>query len=289
MKTKSLLNRTVQLALGAAILASFVMGAISYRSMVASNESDRWVRQTHEVLEKLQNLLAAMQSIESSYRGFALTGKESYLDSYRASIASAEQGEAAVRNLTGDNPKKEVLVPTLERMTAQKIQFGERVISVRQTTGLEAAADAVRSGPGDRIMDEFQGVVRQMHDEELRLLMLHDAAAKRRFGQTKAVLILGTVLGLLIAVAAGWSLKRDSSGGELEKEVLRQCEEKYQMLLDEVQDYAIFMLDPHGIVVSWNAGAGRIKCYRGEQIIGHNFSCFFPPEDIKRGRPRSEE
>jgi PAS domain S-box-containing protein len=285
MKTKSLLNRGVHLALGAAILASFVVGAISYRSMAASTESDRWVRHTHEVLEKLQNLLAAMQSMESSYRGFALTGKESYLDSYRASIASAQQGEAAVRNLTGDNPKQEILVPTLERMTAQKIQFGERVISLRQTTGLEAAADAVRSGPGERIMDEFQGVVRQMHDEELRLLMLRDATAKRRFGQTKTVLILGTVLGLLIAVAAGWSLKRDSSGGELAEEVLRQCEEKYQMLLDEVQDYAIFMLDPQGIIVSWNAGAGRIKGYRGEQIIGHNFSCFFPPEDIKRGRP----
>src|SRR6204780_216778 len=71
----------------------------------------------------------------------------------------------------------------------------------------------------------------------------------------------------------------------LAEEALRECEEKYRMLLDEVQDYAIFMLDPLGTVVSWNAGAERIKGYRGEQIIGHNFSCFFPPEDIKRGRP----
>src|ERR1700674_723579 len=68
-------------------------------------------------------------------------------------------------------------------------------------------------------------------------------------------------------------------------EALRECEEKYRMLLDEVQDYAIFMLDSQGMVVSWNAGAERIKGYRGEQIIGHNFSCFFPVEDIKRGRP----
>jgi len=68
-------------------------------------------------------------------------------------------------------------------------------------------------------------------------------------------------------------------------DALRDCEEKYRMLLDEVQDYAIFMLDPQGMVISWNAGAERIKGYRGEQIIGHNFSCFFPPEDIKRGRP----
>jgi len=71
----------------------------------------------------------------------------------------------------------------------------------------------------------------------------------------------------------------------LAEEALRECEEKYRMLLDEVQDYAIFMLDPQGMVVSWNAGAERIKGYRGEQIIGHNFSCFFPVEDIKRGRP----
>jgi PAS domain S-box-containing protein len=243
------------------------------------------VRRTHEVLEKLQNLLAAMQSIESSYRGFALTGKESYLESYRASILSAAQGEATVRNLTVDNPKQVILIQTLERLAAQKIQFGERVSSLRQTTGLAAAADAVRSGPGERIMDEFQGVVRQMHDEELRLLILRDADAKRRFGQTKTVLILGTVLGLFIVAATGWSVKRDSSGGEPVEAELRRCEEKYQMLLDEIQDYAIFMLDPQGMVVSWNAGAERIKGYRGEQIIGHNFSCFFPPEDITRGRP----
>jgi PAS domain S-box-containing protein len=285
MKTKSPLHRQVQLALGAAILASIVVGAISYRSMVASTESDRWLRHTHEVLETLQNLLAAVQSIESSYRGFVLTGKESYRESYRASIFSAEQGEASIRSLTADNPKQVILIQALERLAAQKIQFGERVIGLRRTTGMEAAADAVRSGTDERIMAEFQGVVRQMQDEELRLLVLRDADAKRRLGQTKTVLILGTVLGLVIAVAAGWSLKRDSFGRELEEDTLRHSEEKYQRLLDEVQDYAIFMLDPQGMVVSWNAGAERIKGYRSEQIIGHNFSCFFPPEDIKRGRP----
>jgi len=266
-------------------LASLVVGAISYRSVVASTESDRWVRHTHEVLEKLQNLLSAMGSIESSYRGFALTGKESYRESYRGSTFSAEQGEATVRSLTADNPKQVILIQALERLAAQKIQFGETVIGLRQTMGMEAAADALRSGTDERVMVEFQGVVRQMQDEELRLLMLRDADAKRHSGQTKTVLILGTVLGLVIAVAAGWSLKRDSFGRELEEDTLRHSEEKYQKLLDEVQDYAIFMLDPQGMVVSWNAGAERIKGYRSEQIIGHNFSCFFPPEDIKRGRP----
>jgi PAS domain S-box-containing protein len=71
----------------------------------------------------------------------------------------------------------------------------------------------------------------------------------------------------------------------LGEEALRQSEERYRMLLDGVQHYAIFMMDPRGQVVSWNAGAERIKGYKAEEIIGHNFSCFFPPEDIERGRP----
>jgi PAS domain S-box-containing protein len=57
------------------------------------------------------------------------------------------------------------------------------------------------------------------------------------------------------------------------------------MLLDGIQNYAIFMMDAQGRILSWNAGAERIKGYTSNQIIGRNFSCFFPPEDIKRGRP----
>jgi len=288
MNTKPLLNRRVQLALGAAILASLIVGAISYRSMVASTESNRWVRHTHEVLEKLQNLLATMQSIESSYRGFALTGEKSYLDSYRASISSAEQGEATIRTLTADNPKQEMLIPTLERLVAEEIQFGERVIGLRQTTGLEAAADAVRSGTEDRVIVEFRRVVRQMQGEELRLLTLRDADAKRRLGQTKTVLILGTVLGLLIAAAVGWSVQSDGINRGFAEESLRDQKEEYRLLLDGVQDYAIFTLDPHGIVASWSAGAERIKGYKAEEIIGQNFSRFYLQSDLDQGKPKAE-
>src|ERR1700722_14007102 len=288
MKTISLSNRKVQLALGAAILALLIVGAISYRAVAASTESDRMVRHTHEVLEDLQNLLSAMESIESSYRGFVLTRKESYLDSCRGGILSAEQGEATVRNLTADNPKQEMLIPTLESLAAQKIQFSQSVIRLRQTAGMEAAADGVRSGTDERVMGEFQAVVRQMHDEELRLLMLRDADAKRHLGQRKTILILGTVLGLLIAAGAGWSIQSDSIERRLAEEALRDQEEKYRMLLDGVQDYSIFTLDPNGMVASWNAGAERIKGYKADEIIGQNFSRFYLPGDVDQGKPKAE-
>ena len=55
--------------------------------------------------------------------------------------------------------------------------------------------------------------------------------------------------------------------------------------MDAVVDYAIFMLDPQGRVVSWNAGAQRIKGYAAGEIVGQHFSRFYPPEDAAAGKP----
>ncbi|MGC2202233.1 MAG: PAS domain S-box protein, partial [Stellaceae bacterium] len=67
---------------------------------------------------------------------------------------------------------------------------------------------------------------------------------------------------------------------------LRESERGYSMLVDGVTDYAIFMLDPNGIVTNWNRGAERIKGYRAEEIVGQHFSCFFTKEDRAANLPQ---
>src|SRR5205814_7603689 len=69
---------------------------------------------------------------------------------------------------------------------------------------------------------------------------------------------------------------------------LQQSETIFRLLVDSVQDYAIFMLDPNGNVESWNLGAERIKQYRADEIIGKHFSIFYPPEDIESRKPWRE-
>jgi len=60
---------------------------------------------------------------------------------------------------------------------------------------------------------------------------------------------------------------------------------RYEQLVQSVVDYAIYMLNPSGHVVSWNAGAQRIKGYRADEVIGQHFSLFFTPQDCADGRP----
>src|SRR5262245_45569371 len=63
-------------------------------------------------------------------------------------------------------------------------------------------------------------------------------------------------------------------------------EEAFALLVERVQDYAIFMLDPSGRVASWNQGAQRIKGYTIDDILGRHMSTFYTPEDVERGLPR---
>ena len=71
-------------------------------------------------------------------------------------------------------------------------------------------------------------------------------------------------------------------------EPLRSSEERLRFLVDSIEDYGIFMLDPAGRVVSWNIGAEKMKRYAAHEIIGRHFSCFYPEEDVAAGKPAME-
>ena len=72
------------------------------------------------------------------------------------------------------------------------------------------------------------------------------------------------------------------------EETLKQSEERTRLMIESVKDYAILMLDPGGRVMSWNAGAERLKGYRAEEIIGQHFSRFYPEDKIREGFPETE-
>ena len=69
---------------------------------------------------------------------------------------------------------------------------------------------------------------------------------------------------------------------------LHESEERFRLLVEGVRDYAIFMLDPQGYVLTWNAGAERLKGYSAAEIIGQHFSRFYPPETLQAGLPAHE-
>jgi len=84
------------------------------------------------------------------------------------------------------------------------------------------------------------------------------------------------------------NLIHDLTESRRAESALRRSEDRFRLMAEAVQDYAIFMLDPEGHVSTWNRGARRIKGYKAEEIIGRHFSCFYPEVDILAGKPARE-
>jgi len=99
-----------------------------------------------------------------------------------------------------------------------------------------------------------------------------------------AVLLLLTFISTLVATG----LVLCALLGQLEATTVSETERRFRLMIDNVRDYAIFMLDPQGRVASWNAGAQRIKGFAAEEIIGQHFSRFYDREDLDAGKPARE-
>ena len=67
---------------------------------------------------------------------------------------------------------------------------------------------------------------------------------------------------------------------------LHETAEQFHILVDSVEEYAIYMLDPNGNIITWNTGAQKIKGYSAEEIIGKNFASFYTADDVAAGKPQ---
>ena len=143
-------------------------------------------------------------------------------------------------------------------------------LSLPDSSGLETVSRTRKTAPRTPLV-----VLTGQDDQEVALQALQRGA--------QDYLLKGQESGDTLARVIRYSIERQGT-----EEELRQSEERFRLLLEGVEDYAICMLDPDGRVTTWNEGAERINGYTPEEILGEHFSIFYTEEDVKRGFPEEE-
>jgi two-component system NtrC family sensor kinase len=136
-------------------------------------------------------------------------------------------------------------------------------------------------GPGDSGM-----IIGQIYNKGL--ISNIETAYRTKDGRVVPLLFSGMTLSLKKGSTGMVFVAKDIADRIRTETSLRESEERFRLLVEDVKDYAIIMLDPAGNVMSWNLGAKRIKGYRDEEIIGRHFSRFYPEEDVQQGKPQRE-
>jgi PAS domain S-box-containing protein len=194
-----------------------------------------------------------------------------------SSIATDEKGVIQLFNVGAERMLGYTAGEVLDKITPADISDPQEVIARAVALSLEL---------GTRITPGFEALAfkasRGIED-------IYELTYIRKDGSRFPAMVSVTALRDDRAAIIGYLLiGTDNSARKHVEEKLRWTEESFRLMVESVSDYAIVMLDPEGLVVSWNTGAERIKGFSAEQIVGEHFACFYPDEEVANGKPERD-
>jgi PAS domain S-box-containing protein len=201
----------IAFALGLALLA--VVGGRAYLSTQHLLEANRWVVHSHEVQEKLDDVLAAHLDAETGQQGFLITGKDRYLEPYNAGVSRIRQDIEALAELTRDNPHQQESLRAVRRLSDAKLAELRETVQLRKQSNLEGALPRVLTDRGKKIMDELRAVVAGMKAREQALLGERTAVAEQSASHTVWTVAIWMPLALVILTVAAVVLMRTARFG----------------------------------------------------------------------------
>ena len=208
-----------------------------------------------------------LAQMESRYRGLLEAAPD-------AMVVVNEGGDIVLLNVQAEKQfgyrRDELLGQKVKNIIPEG--FAERLVADGTRTAAEALAQQIGTGI------ELSGRRKDGAEFPIEIMLSPLESAE-------GTLVTAAIRDISMRRDAERHLTQMESRRRLTEEALRESEERYRMLIDGVHDHAIYMMDTRGQVVSWNAGAQRIKGYGADEIIGRNFSLFFSTEDCERGRP----
>jgi signal transduction histidine kinase len=216
------------------LLLVFIMlaaiGFFAYQSTRSLQLAVEWQKRTQAVLLKLDGALTSTVDVETSTRGFVISGTDNFLEPFNGGKQNALKFIEDLKSLTADNPAQRENLERLSKLVNEKIANSESHIAVRRTDGLLTAVNEVSRGEGDALMNQIRLTVQKMRDEENRLLKFREENLQSTLSSNFWMMILSSLAGIGALALANFVVlveikKRRLAETSLEKRVEERTEE----------------------------------------------------------------
>jgi signal transduction histidine kinase len=221
---KKLSVKTINAALIFLIVAIFlVVFFVCYRSLLQIDTDEFWVIHSYQVSTKLDSLISDLENIETSQRGYVITGQASFLGPYNTYLPDIDKQFQALQDLTADNAVQQQYLSTMKPLLAAKIAWVQGDISLRTNEGFGAAQAEVATDQGKALMDSIRAIVANMQTEESGLLQTRREDLAQVNSATESIIIWGSIIAFLFYILVNYIIERFVIGEIVQKPLLEEA------------------------------------------------------------------
>ncbi len=242
--------------LGGLFLLLLLGGGVA-RSTAGLISNGRRVTHTYEVLDRLGRMFTLLQDIESSARGYVLTGDPVFLESAGSAPAEVARLETELRDLTRDNPVQQRRLYALQTQVDRKLAANAEQVALRRRGDLAAAQELVADGRGRRAMEVVRRGIAELRAEEGRLLLERGNNLEASTGRTLITLATGLGAACLLLLGSFSRLRREVVRRTELAAALQRSEESLAITLNSIGD-GVLATDTAGRIIRLNPVAEQL-------------------------------
>ena len=288
---KFLLSRRSLLRVFPVLLLVAVTGYASIHGTRELLANDATISEAVHARYAARDLLFSMVDLETGMRGFVITGDEAYLGPFHSATASAGRQIDEMQRLLSDDPGQQQRIGELRSLVNAEIAASQRLVAMERASGTESASLAVKTGDTKVRMDRIRQVIAELlvaQDRSLDQQGLRGEYATRQARNALRTIVIANATAIIVVLFACYFVFLGDNRRHQAEQQLIASESRFRLLVDNVKEYAIFLLDREGRITTWNAGAERIIGYRADEIIGRHISCVYAGGEADREKVQAE-
>lgn len=283
-----LLRLIISMPLLLGVMATICFWQIG-RLLVASD----WIDRTDRVIAHSHDVQKLLVDMERSIRGYQVSGKGDLLQPYNDEALALGSALRDLLDLVGREPDLKDRVSLLRAQNEAWSRYSRKLVEKRQK-GDELYASIVTGDDGRHAMEQMR--------EQIDAFLATQVMARNQRSQgvrLQGQIVIGSVVGLscFLTILFAFLITRQvrilclayqSALEAKEMQNRQRGEERFRLLVQSVEDYAIFLLNSEGCIASWNAGARRFFDYEATEVLGRHFGCLYSRQDRANGKPERD-